>query len=106
MQSLAKHGHFLPPNMQGLTEDQIEELKLHDEYEKISIPQGGSVECPDPIGRRSGKGWYPCLPVYCPLVFEDDRIYFLLAEFVFIAVKSFVVSQVVTRGVGNKAAQC
>ena len=57
MQSLAKHGHFLPPNMQGLTEDQIEELKLHDEYEKICVPQGGSVECPDPIGRRSGKGW-------------------------------------------------
>ena len=53
---MAKHGHFLPPDMQGLTEDQIEELKLHDKFEKISIPQGGSVECEDPIGRRSGKG--------------------------------------------------
>ena len=56
MQCLAKHGHFLPGNMQGLTEDQIEELKYKDEYEKICVPQGGSVECEDPIGRRTGKG--------------------------------------------------
>ena len=56
MQCLAKHGHFLPGNMQGLTEEQIEELKYKDEYEKICVPQGGSVECEDPIGRRTGKG--------------------------------------------------
>ena len=56
MQSLAKHGHFLPPNMQGLTDEQVEELKYRDEYESICVPQGGSVECFDAIGRRSGKG--------------------------------------------------
>eukprot|EP00116_Pleurobrachia_bachei_P009894 sb/3470156/ len=55
MQCLAKHGHFLPGNMQGLTDEQIEELKYKDEYEKICVPQGGSVECEDPIGRRTGK---------------------------------------------------
>lgn len=38
MEELAEHGVFLPPNMQGLTDEQIEELKLKDEW-------GGSV-CP------------------------------------------------------------
>lgn len=54
MQSLAKHGHVLPGNMQGLTEDQIEELKLTDEYEPKCIPSGGSLLEPDACGRRSG----------------------------------------------------
>ena len=75
MQSLAKHGHFLPPNMQGLTEDQIEELKLHDEYEKICVPQGGSVECPDPLGRRSGKGIAPFVR-FVPLSVHKNKIFY------------------------------
>ena len=36
---------------------QVEELKLKDEYEEVCIPQGGYQDCPDPIGRRTGKGW-------------------------------------------------
>lgn len=32
MECLAKHGILLPPNMQGLTDDQIVELKLKDEW--------------------------------------------------------------------------
>ncbi|KAM9333122.1 cilia- and flagella-associated protein 298 [Pholidichthys leucotaenia] len=52
---LADHGISLPPNMQGLTEEQIEELKLKDEWEDRCIPSGGSVLRKDKIGRRNGR---------------------------------------------------
>ncbi|XP_019384371.1 PREDICTED: UPF0769 protein C21orf59 homolog [Crocodylus porosus] len=54
MESLAEHGIFLPPNMQGLTDEQIEELKLKDEWAEKCIPSGGSVFKKDEIGRRNG----------------------------------------------------
>ncbi|XP_062831123.1 cilia- and flagella-associated protein 298 isoform X2 [Anolis carolinensis] len=54
MESLAEHGIFLPPNMQGLTDEQIEELKLKDEWAGKCIPSGGSVFKKDEIGRRNG----------------------------------------------------
>ena len=53
---LAQHGVLLPPDMQGLTEDQIEDLKLKDEYAEVCVPSGGCVETKDPVGRRNGKG--------------------------------------------------
>lgn len=56
MEELAKHGITLPPNMQGLTEEQLSELNLHDEWEDECIPTGGVIENKDPIGRRNGKG--------------------------------------------------
>ncbi len=40
--------------MQGLTEEQIAELKLKDEWQSKCIPSGGYKECKDPVGRRSG----------------------------------------------------
>lgn len=55
MEELAKHGITLPPNMQGLTEEQLSELNLHDEWEDECIPTGGVIENKDPIGRRNGK---------------------------------------------------
>ncbi|ESO01593.1 hypothetical protein HELRODRAFT_185691 [Helobdella robusta] len=55
VEELADHGISLPPNMQGLTDDQIEELKLVDEWANISIPSGGPVDRKDDIGRRNGK---------------------------------------------------
>ncbi|KAF5402550.1 hypothetical protein PHET_03911 [Paragonimus heterotremus] len=55
---LSKHGVTLPPNMQGLTEDQVVELKLKDEWGDKCIPSGGYVECKDDIGRRNGRA--PC----------------------------------------------
>jgi len=55
MEELAKHGITLPPNMQGLTEEQLSELNLHDEWEDECIPTGGVIENQDPIGRRNGK---------------------------------------------------
>ncbi|XP_071399498.1 cilia- and flagella-associated protein 298 isoform X1 [Centroberyx affinis] len=51
---LADHGITLPPNMQGLTDDQIEDLKLKDEWEEKCVPSGGPVFRKDEIGRRNG----------------------------------------------------
>ena len=53
---LGEHGIALPPNMQGLTDEQIVDLKLVDEWEDSCVPSGGAVENKDPIGRRNGKG--------------------------------------------------
>ena len=42
--------------MMGLTEEQIKELKLVDEFEDICVPSGGFVINPDKVGRRNGRG--------------------------------------------------
>ena len=42
--------------MVGLTDDQIEELKLKDEWSDRSYPSGGSVFNADGVGRRTGNG--------------------------------------------------
>ncbi|XP_028277782.1 cilia- and flagella-associated protein 298 [Parambassis ranga] len=52
---LADHGITLPPSMQGLTEEQVEELNLRDEWEDRCIPSGGPVFRKDEIGRRNGQ---------------------------------------------------
>lgn len=52
---LMNHGVFLPPNMQGLLEEQISELKLSDDEGDKSMPQGGFEFQKDPVGRRNGK---------------------------------------------------
>jgi hypothetical protein len=56
VEELADHGITLPPNMQGLTDDQINELKLRDEYAEQCQPSGGFIMNRDDIGRRNGKG--------------------------------------------------
>ena len=53
---LAKHGITLPGDMQGLTEEQISDLKLVDEYADKCIPMDGYVEEEDGTGRRNGRG--------------------------------------------------
>lgn len=45
---------MLPANMLGLTKEQIDELKLKDEFEDVCVPSAGSVINPDPVGRRNG----------------------------------------------------
>lgn len=55
IEELAKHGITLPPNMQGLTDEQIEDLKLKDEWETKCTPSGGAVFKKDDIGRRNGQ---------------------------------------------------
>ncbi|XP_068186906.1 cilia- and flagella-associated protein 298 isoform X2 [Antennarius striatus] len=54
VKELADHGITLPPNMQGLAEEQIEELNLKDQWEDKCVPSGGSVFKRDEIGRRNG----------------------------------------------------
>lgn len=60
---LADHGVLLPPQMQGLAEEQISELHLVDEWADKCVPSGGCTECSDPVGRRNGKGLYYFLVV-------------------------------------------
>ena len=55
MEELAKHGTLLPPNIMGLTDEQVEELKLTDEWGEKCVPSGGWSFNKDPIGRRNGK---------------------------------------------------
>ncbi|KAK8741803.1 hypothetical protein OTU49_002407 [Cherax quadricarinatus] len=54
MELLAEHGPSLPPEMQGLTEDQIKDLQLEDNWAKICIASGGVKENKDVCGRRNG----------------------------------------------------
>lgn len=56
MELLAEHGILLPHDMQGLTEEQVVELKLQDECADVCTPSGGYVDAPDPMGRRNGRG--------------------------------------------------
>ena len=58
---LAQHGVLLPGNMQGLTEEQVVDLKLKDEFAEVCVPSGGFVENKDPVGRRNGQGVCVCL---------------------------------------------
>ncbi|XP_059171438.1 cilia- and flagella-associated protein 298-like [Physella acuta] len=59
MEELAKHGVSLPPNMQGLTDEQIEELKLKDEWGEKCQPSGGVKVNKDKIGCRNGQAPTP-----------------------------------------------
>ncbi|KAJ7997600.1 hypothetical protein DPEC_G00230690 [Dallia pectoralis] len=52
---LADHGVAMPLNMHGLTDDQIDELKLKDEWEEKCVPSGGAEFNKDEIGRRNGR---------------------------------------------------
>ncbi|XP_014242590.1 UPF0769 protein C21orf59 homolog isoform X3 [Cimex lectularius] len=55
MEEMAKHGTTYPPEILGLTEEQVEELKLKDEWGEKCVPHGGWELNKDPIGRRNGK---------------------------------------------------
>nr|XP_022903028.1 UPF0769 protein C21orf59 homolog [Onthophagus taurus] len=55
MEELAKYGTLYPPEILGLTPEQVEELKLVDHDGERCIPSGGFTLVKDPIGRRNGK---------------------------------------------------
>ncbi|KAG7157569.1 cilia- and flagella-associated protein 298-A-like [Homarus americanus] len=54
MELLAEHGPALPPEMHGLTDDQIQDLHLKDDWAEICVASGGHTENKDPCGRRNG----------------------------------------------------
>lgn len=56
LEELSKHGITMPPNMQGLTDDQIIDLKLYDNWAGKCVPSGGVREVKDPMSKRNGKG--------------------------------------------------
>lgn len=55
MEELANYGCMLPPEMIGLTDEQIEELNLIDSWAEICVPSGGYNQFKDPVGRRNGR---------------------------------------------------
>lgn len=58
IEELMKHGPMFPPEILGLTDEQVQELKLTDAWENKVEPSGGWTYNRDPIGRRNGR--QPC----------------------------------------------
>ncbi|XP_017486593.1 PREDICTED: UPF0769 protein CG18675-like, partial [Rhagoletis zephyria] len=54
IEELIEHGTMLPPEMVGLTDEQVQELKLSDIWAEKCIPAGGFIVNKDPLGRRNG----------------------------------------------------
>lgn len=55
MEELINHGIALPPDMVGLTDEQIIELKLKDGFSETCLPSGGYIFNKDLCGRRNGN---------------------------------------------------
>lgn len=55
IEELAKHGPMLPPDIIGLTDEQVAELRLVDVWAEKCTPQNGFQLHRDPIGRRNGR---------------------------------------------------
>lgn len=55
VEELAKYGPLFPPEILGLAEEQVSELKLVDPYAEKCVPSGGWVYSRDPVGRRNGR---------------------------------------------------
>lgn len=55
IEELIKYGVMLPPEILGLTDEQVSELKLVDGWAEKCIPSGGFIENRDPVGRRNGR---------------------------------------------------
>lgn len=55
MEELAKYGPMFPPEILGLTDEQVSELNLVDQYAEKVVPSGGWIHNRDPVGRRNGR---------------------------------------------------
>ena len=62
--------------MHGLTEEQIVELHLKDEFEDVCIPSGGFVVAKDPLERRNGRG--DALMIFLSCTYIITKFYFQL----------------------------
>ena len=60
VEALAAHGIMKTPQMQGLTDEQVRELKYKDDTDKY-YPSGGATVAPDAIGLRTGQAPSPQL---------------------------------------------
>lgn len=61
VEQLANHGPMYPPEILGLTEEQVDELKLVDQWADKCVPQDGFQHNRDPIGRRNGRQPKPAM---------------------------------------------
>ncbi|KFB43540.1 AGAP002817-PA-like protein [Anopheles sinensis] len=73
IEELAKHGTMLPPDMLGLTDEQVEELHLVDEWADTCIPSGGWRFNRDPVGRRNGHQPQPKMGEILTQAVEDAK---------------------------------
>lgn len=55
IEELAKYGVMLPPEIRGLNEEQISELKFKDEWTEKVAPSGGFIYNPDLAANRNGQ---------------------------------------------------
>ncbi|KAL0124249.1 hypothetical protein PUN28_006240 [Cardiocondyla obscurior] len=74
IEELAKHGVMLPPDIMGLTDEQIEELKLKDEWSDKCVPMGGWTFNRDKIGRRNGRQPNEKMQEVLKKTIEDARV--------------------------------
>ncbi|XP_023946810.2 cilia- and flagella-associated protein 298-A [Bicyclus anynana] len=74
IEELKNHGTFLPPEMQGLTEEQISELKLEDPWAKRCAP-ANYVVTKDDMGRRCGLAPPPNLQAVLTKAAETAKEY-------------------------------
>ncbi|GFU02603.1 cilia- and flagella-associated protein 298, partial [Nephila pilipes] len=54
IEEMSKYGVSFPPNMQGLTQEQISDLKLKDDWVENNLTQSDYVINQDPMGKRNG----------------------------------------------------
>lgn len=73
MEELAKHGPMFPPEILGLAEEQVNELKLIDEYADKCVPSGGWTYNRDPIGRRNGRQPQPKMQEILKKAIDDAK---------------------------------
>lgn len=74
MEELAKYGPMFCPEILGLTEEQVDELKLVDMWVEKVCPSGGWTLNKDPIGRRNGRQPQPNMQAVLQKAVADARV--------------------------------
>lgn len=74
IEQIIKHGPMYPPEILGLTEEQVAEMKLIDPWEEKVIPSGGWNPNKDPIGRRNGRQPLPKMQEILRKAVDDAKL--------------------------------